>query len=134
MDDYITECLRQQEEVENFEPPDFSFGIHEIEYSTENHKNLEKDDWIIVQFATKKTLKHFVGNVLAINDKIPTVKFVRKVKESKFKGGTTFTYPVVDDVCTIQHLEDVITILPRPNITRRGHIVFKVELNNFNIQ
>lgn len=134
-DYYIAECLREQEEEkENFDPLDISFGLHEIEYLTENHEKLEKDDWIIAQFATKKTLKHFVGNVLAINDKIPTVKFVRKVKESKCEDGTTFTYPLVDDICTMQHLQDILTILPKPKIIRRGRIVFKVDFSNFNIQ
>lgn len=119
-DYYIAECLREQEEKENFESVDISFGLHEIEYFAENQGNLEKDDWIIAQFATKKTLKHFVGNILAINNKIPTVKFVRKVKESKCQEGTIFIYPLVDDICTIQNLKDVITILPKPKVIRRG--------------
>ncbi|KAL4719074.1 hypothetical protein ACJJTC_011538 [Scirpophaga incertulas] len=110
-DYYIAKCLQEQEENENFEPTDTSFGFHEIEYFTENQ-----------------------GNILAINNKFPTVKFVRKVKESKCEEGTVFTYPLVDDICTMQNLNDVITILTKPKITRRGRIIFRVDFNNFNIQ
>ncbi|KAL0870945.1 hypothetical protein ABMA27_004770 [Loxostege sticticalis] len=133
-DYYIAECLREQEEKENFESLDTSFGLHDIEYFTENSEKIKKDDWIVARFATKKSLKHFVGNVLSINNGNPTVKFARKVKQTKCEKGTTFTYPRVDDICTMKHLEDIITILPRPNITRRGQIVFNVDFSHFNIQ
>lgn len=122
VDDFlIAEYLREQEEKENFEFTDISFGLQNIEYFVDN-ENMKKDDWIIAQFTTKNTLKHFVGKVLSINGKIPTVKFVRKIKESKCEKGTTFTYPIVDDIYTMDHLEDVITILPKP------------KFNSFNIQ
>jgi hypothetical protein len=133
-DYYIAECLREQSEKENFEPTNIPFGLHDIEYFEENHKNIQKDDWVIAQFASKKYLKHFVGNVLLSDDEFPTIKFVRKVKESKCETGTTFTYPIVDDICTMRHLEDVITVLPKPQITRRRRIVFNVDFSGFNIQ
>ncbi|KAJ8720621.1 hypothetical protein PYW08_006086 [Mythimna loreyi] len=132
MDDYlVAEYLREQEEKENFEPTDITFGLHKIEYF-ENHDTIKKDDWIIARLTTKNTLKHFV--VLEITNRIPTFKFVRKIKESKCEKGTTFTYPIVDDICTMDHSEDIITILPKPKITRRGQIVFDIDFSNFNIQ
>lgn len=133
-DFYIAEFL-QQEDKENFEPPQTtSFGLHDIEYFSENQEKIKENDWIIVKFATKKSLKHFVGKVLSINGVNPVVKFLRKVKESKCDTGTTFSYPTVDDICTIEHLEDIVTVLPEPTITRRGQIIFHVDFSNFNIQ
>ncbi|CAF4896005.1 unnamed protein product [Pieris macdunnoughi] len=133
-DFYIAETLRKQEEKENFEPPNTSFGLHEIEYFSENQEKLKENAWIIAKFSTKKSVKHFVGNVLSINSENPIVKFLRKVKESKCDTGMTFSYPTVDDICTIKHLEDVVTVLPEPTITRRGRILFHVDFSNFNIQ
>nr|XP_049694742.1 uncharacterized protein LOC126054213 [Helicoverpa armigera] len=133
-DFYIAEFL-QQEDKENFEPPQTtSFGLHDIEYFSENQEKIKENDWIIAKFATKKSLKHFVGKVLSINGVNPVVKFLRKVKESKCDTGTTFSYPTVDDICTIEHLEDIVTVLPEPTITRRGQIIFHVDFSNFNIQ
>lgn len=133
-ENYIAECLREVEEEEKEFLADIPFGLYDIEYFTENRGKIKVDDWIIVRFATKKSLKHFVGKVLSINDTKPTVKFVRKVKQSRCENGTTFTYPTVDDICTIQHLPDVISVLPEAKVTRRGQIIFNVNLNKFNVQ
>lgn len=133
---YIAESLREQEEKENFDSTNtmIPFGLHDIEYFSENQEKLKENDWIIAQFRTKKSLKHFVGKVLSTDGVNPMVKFVRKVKESKSDTGTTFTYPTVDDICTMQHSDDIVTVLPEPTITRRGQIIFKVDFSNFNIQ
>lgn len=135
-DCYIAECLQQEEEEEkeNYELNDIPFGVHDIKYCTENQKQLIEGDWIIARFTTKKSLKHFVGKVLSKNDSNPTVKFARKVKQCKLSKGTTFTYPIIDDIYIIEHMEDVITVLPEPEITRRGHIVFNCDLSTYNIQ
>lgn len=109
MDDYIAACL--QEEQENVQPT-IPFGISEIEYIPEDSNKLKEDSWILARFVTKKSEKHFLGKVLAIKDKIPQVKFVRKVRESKYNTGVVFSYPRVDDICTMKHLDDVLLILP----------------------
>ncbi|KAJ8728786.1 hypothetical protein PYW07_006482 [Mythimna separata] len=131
-DDFITTCLEEQVEKENFEPA-LPFGVSDVEYFTGDDDICKKDDWIVAKFATKKSLKHFVGHVLRIKDKIPTVKFVRKVKNSRGSKGLVFTYPNVEDVCEMQ-LDDVIKVLPQPNISRRGQIMFDFDLRCYNIQ
>ncbi|KAL4718367.1 hypothetical protein ACJJTC_017555 [Scirpophaga incertulas] len=95
------------------------------------------EDYItaFLQFVTKKSEKHFVGKVITIKGTTPEVKFVRKVKESKCNSGVVFTYPRVDDICTIRHLDDILLILPDPNISRRGQIVFNnINLSKYNLQ
>lgn len=130
-DDYIAATL--QEEKENTDPS-IPYGLSDIEYFLEDKEEFNTDSWILAKFITNKSLKHFVGKVLSIKDKIPDVKFVRKVKESKFNKGSVFTYPRVDDVCTMKHLDDIVLILPEPDITRRGQIIFHVDFSAYNVQ
>ncbi|XP_026728980.1 uncharacterized protein LOC113498807 [Trichoplusia ni] len=131
-EEYIAELLNQEIDKENDEPNE-SMGLHDIAYFTKQDE-LKENDWIVARFATKKSLKHFVGRVLSIDKTIPTVKFLRKVKDSKYNKGTVFTYPIIDDICTIKHSDDIVSILPEPQILRRGQIIFDINFNNFNIQ
>lgn len=62
------------------------------------------------------------------------MKFSRKVKNSKGDKGTVFIYPTNEDVCAVQDLNDVIAVLPNPQISRRGHFRFNLDLGKFNIQ
>lgn len=62
------------------------------------------------------------------------VKFARKVKTSKCEKGTVFTYPNVDDICTVSDLNYIVAVLPKPQTTRRGQFIFKQRFNEFNIQ
>ncbi|XP_060801974.1 uncharacterized protein LOC132901742 [Amyelois transitella] len=88
-------------------------------------------DWIIVKFATKKTVKHFIGNVISLNHGHPQVKYLRKIKNSKI---VSFHYPDVEDVSELIHDIDIVKFLENPLITRRGHVVFKEKFEGFNIQ
>ncbi|XP_063824521.1 uncharacterized protein LOC135074144 [Ostrinia nubilalis] len=129
-DNYIQTYLQEQEDQENICP----FGLSNIEFHEEDPLGFDKNSWVIVKFASKKSVKHFIGKILFINNKIPTVKFARKVKNSKCNKGTVFTYPNIDDVCAVQDLNDIITVLPDPQITRRGQFIFNLSLEKYNIQ
>ncbi|XP_045766027.1 uncharacterized protein LOC123867805 [Maniola jurtina] len=131
MDDFIATC--QKEEQENIEPS-IHYGISDIEYFTESDNKLKTDSWILAQFVTKKSVKHFVGKVISIKNNIPEVKFLRKKKESKVNRGSVFTYPTVDDIWPMKHLDDIILVLPEPKICRRGQIIFNIDLSNYNVQ
>ncbi|KAL4706537.1 hypothetical protein ACJJTC_015735 [Scirpophaga incertulas] len=131
MDEFIRHY--QQEEQENAEPS-ITYEISDNEYFTENSNKFKTDSWILAKFVTKKSVKHFVGKVMSMKDDVPEVKFVKKVKESKFKRGSVFTYPTIEDICTMKHLDDIVKVLPEPKISRRGHIIFNTDLSNYNIQ
>ena len=62
------------------------------------------------------------------------MKFARKVKNSKCVDGTVFTFPNIDDICAVNDLSDIIAVLPDPQISRRGHFIFKVDFDHYNIQ
>lgn len=124
-------CLQDQTDKENLESH-IPMGISDIEYFTGNAHDLKEGDWLIVKFATKKSLKHYVGRILFIKDSTPTVNFLRKVKNTV--SSFTFTYPTVEDVCEIHHVDDIVVVLPQPTITRRGQVVFEVDFSGYKIQ
>lgn len=72
--------------------------------------------------------------VLSINDQIPTVKFARRVKSCKSDKGTVFTYPNIEDICAVHDLNDVVAVLSDPQISRRGHFIFNLDFDKYNIQ
>lgn len=136
MNQYIEKCLREQdEEQENINPDDnIPFGLRDITYCDDESNELKKDDWLVVKFETKKSVKHFVGTIIMFENEMPVVKFARKVKQLKSNTVTTFTYPIVEDISAIKHREDIVCILPQPIISRRGQITFIMEFNKLNIQ
>lgn len=69
---------------------------------------------VLVSFATKKTVKHYVGNVTVVSEGVPTVEFARRVKNS-----STFIWPHEEDQCEIE-TKDIVTFLPDPLKGRRG--------------
>lgn len=89
-------------------------------------KSIEKESWILVAYATKKTLKHFVGQVKEMYpDDNLKVQFVRK-------KGDLFIWPTVPDVDTI-NMSDVVQVLPAPQNGRRGQIRFPIKFDGFHI-
>lgn len=134
-DNYIASCLQEQKEQDNFDQENICpFGLSDIDFYVEDSLEFKEDSWIIAKFASKKSIKHYLGKVLSINEKIPTVKFARKVKNSKCEKGTVFIYPDIEDVCTVQDLNDIVAVLPTPQISRRGHFIFNLDLGKYNIQ
>lgn len=90
-------------------------------------------DFILVKFATKKKILHFVGNVKELLDCGEyLVKFLRKNKNYGFH------YPIVDDISVIPR-EDIISKLPIPEEVKgtarlASYIKFNVSFMNYNVQ
>lgn len=81
---------------------------------------------MVVQYETKKRIRHFVSNVLNETDEgweVTFLKFGRKI----------FSWPDIDDIDTINK-EMIIRILPDPKRGRRGDtFIFSVDLTNFDL-
>jgi len=77
-------------------------------------------DWVVVQFAGKKSAKYFVGQVVGLDDKEcsgdVTVKFVKK-------SGKVFLWPAVDDISAVAW-KDIVRTLSEPQYDNRGRLVF----------
>ncbi|CAG9760756.1 unnamed protein product [Ceutorhynchus assimilis] len=80
--------------------------------------------FVLVQFVTKKTCKHFVGEVVNIMEDDHNVKFMRKC----FKNG--FVFPQVDDISLVKE-QDIIKHLETPSVMRRGIYRFHYDLSSY---
>ncbi|CAK1601637.1 unnamed protein product [Parnassius mnemosyne] len=60
------------------------------------------------------------------------IKYVRKTQTKQ--RGLLFVYPNVDDICELKHVADIVSVLPKPTITRRGQISFSINIGKFNLQ
>lgn len=88
--------------------------------------DLEEGTYVVVRFATNKTIKHFIGKILSVSDADDTytIKFLRK-------NESYYIYPNCDDVCDITFL-DIEMILNGPEI-KRGRHFFKENLERFKL-
>lgn len=99
--------------------------------SGENEENLDQK-WVLVKFSAFKSLKHYVGQVVSINEnKTVRVKFVRKTK--KKEGYTLFSYPTQDDFFNV-YPADIVSILPEPSRGRRGVLMFNIDFAKYNLK
>lgn len=60
-------------------------------------QNPNVDDWILVKYETKKTVKRFVGQVLQIFENKLKVKFARKIVDSKFEWPESENIDDIDE-------------------------------------
>lgn len=135
MQDYINDLLGDEENDPSINMLNISmFDQFDDTAVASNSEMLEIGKWIVVQFATKKTVKHFVGVIIKLeqDDRILT-KFARKLKTIKKENETMFSFPRVEDIYEVKE-EDVICILPQPSTGRRGEIIFKTKISGYNIQ
>lgn len=88
---------------------------------------LKQGLYVIVEFATKKTCKHFIGTIIEnedLNENF-TVKFLRK----KNNG---FVFPQIEDISLVNFF-DIKEILPTPVIKRRGVFTFSTNISRYNL-
>lgn len=87
--------------------------------------NPEIGDYVIVPFATKKTLVHFVALVIEKPFAEVKVKFLRKKKDG------SFVFPQADDISVLD-VVDIIKILDKPVISPRGFHHFEHNFSEYN--
>lgn len=83
--------------------------------------------WVLVKFATKTTIKHYVGQINNIVEGYPFVKFARRIKKS-----SVFVWPQENDEGEIPE-EDIVVILPPPVVGRRGQLSFPVSFSGLEV-
>lgn len=95
--------------------------------------NIQVGHWVLVRFETKlKKNVCFVGQVVKISDiGDPEVIFLRHHKSDKH--GTTFLWPPLRDITEIPST-DIITVLPEPDLGRRGELMFPVSFASYKLQ
>lgn len=91
-------------------------------------KEMKINSWAIINYATKKTFKRYIGKIVEINQEDDTVSVQCVRKKSSF-----FIWPNVIDADTVS-VNDIYSILPDPKIGRRGEITFGLKFDGLNIQ
>lgn len=92
---------------------------------------MQIESWILVKYCTKKTIKYFIGQVVAACGESWEVKFVKKVP-SKRDAAVKFGWPNTDDI-DIVNQQDIIKLLPAPETDRRGLLEFEIVFDGYNI-
>lgn len=89
-------------------------------------------DWILVKYTTKKTLKHYVGQIERFNETgNPIVKYLRVSSQCSY--NTTFKYPDKEDIDEVDE-DFIISHLPEPSTGRREDKIFGVTFSQYNLQ
>lgn len=114
-EDFLTMIEREKQEIEEENDIDNAAKIR---------------DWVIVRFCTKKTKKYFIGQITDFHDE-PEVRFVKTVSQNKF--ATICVFPEIEDISEVS-LENIVSVLPQPQIGRRGEFHFPVSFSNYNLQ
>lgn len=117
-------------EVEvSYRESDKSYSSPESESDGEftiGKRNLEIGTWVLVAYPTKRTVRHFIGQIHSkINDIEFEVKFTRKHKQ-------IFIWPETEDIDTVQE-ENIVSTLPQPQILRRGGLTFNIKFAGYNL-
>lgn len=94
--------------------------------------DIKVNGFVLVRFATKKTLKYYIGQVTEIHpqDDEYIVSFLRYQHKK-------FVFPLVPDISTIMK-SDIEMRLPEPTNTggtarMNNSFVFPIDLNNYNL-
>lgn len=105
---------------------EFLQEMHNLE-ETNECQTIEIGKWVLVQYATKKSLKHFVGKVIQKGDCDEwLIRFLR-FKKSKFVWPNVHDEDLVDSA-------NILKILPQPTEDRRGSgLIFFVKFDGYNI-
>jgi hypothetical protein len=82
-------------------------------------------NWILVKYATKKILKHFIGKILEKTEDGWLVKFTKFTKNKCM-------WPQIEDVDNVADA-DVLRRLPEPTVARRSDFIFEIGLTDLNL-
>ncbi|KAG5874982.1 hypothetical protein JTB14_027987 [Gonioctena quinquepunctata] len=71
---------------------------------SEDIDDMAVGDWVLVTFLGKKTIEHFLGEIIDFDTDVPIIKFMRK--QSNFDGAITSKYPPREDVSSTEKTID----------------------------
>lgn len=78
---------------------DIDKGLHTMRAI--KNKKIKVGAWVLVSFATKTAVTHFVGQIIDFTNGEPVVKFAKK----KLEGDNIFVWPQTEDIVTLSSLE-----------------------------
>lgn len=87
-------------------------------------KDPEPDDFVLVKFPTKKTVKFYVGKVLSLKGNTLEVNFLRR----KGLVGSCFTFPIVEDISEVDRTD--VQKLPQPSVSGTARTADIIKFNH----
>ncbi|KAJ3619046.1 hypothetical protein MTP99_005835 [Tenebrio molitor] len=78
--------------------------------------------WVIIQYNSKKSTRHYIGQIKSRAGCEWNVGFLKHTKNN------SFTWPQIEDTDVIMD-ENIIRVLPEPIKDRRGHIIFNTQFD-----
>lgn len=123
-DDDIEEELREEQELAEY-----------MDKINKEKNDANVNDWVLIACAGKKNVKHYIGQVISVkkeDDEIE-VKFTRKVLSLNPTTSTAFTWANPEE-CSFVEIRDIVMVLPKPEVTKRGLHRFGISFDNYNIQ
>lgn len=78
-----------------------------------------------MEYQTKRTIKHFIGQVLSVNNDEVTVNYLKRSK------GEIFVWPSIEDKDEVP-INNIKKKLEAPKIFRRGQLCFDFDMSRFN--
>ncbi|KAG5861187.1 hypothetical protein JTB14_029027 [Gonioctena quinquepunctata] len=123
--------LTSEEEFSNDIAEDIQSEQDDWQTLGKNVSDMNIDDWVLVKFPGKKSIKHYLGQIANITNDVIIVEFTRKNTFPKEKSILTF--PTVEDSSVVLE-SDIVSLLPTPKIARRDEIRFEIPFHMFNIQ
>lgn len=114
------------------ESDEVSDDFSDVDYSLTDNDELDKNDYVLVKFASKTTIVHYVGivtEVLNLNEF--EIKFLRRKQP-----GYKFYLPNVEDKSVVDR-GDIVLKLPPPNsaktVRTSSLITFSVNMSSYNV-
>lgn len=90
-------------------------------------QDVKVNSWVLVEYLTKKTVKHYMGKIKSLNNNEAQIKFVRKYKSNNF------SWPNIED-CDFVPISQIKRIVNAPKVGRRDELYFDFNFCSFNIQ
>lgn len=95
IDDLLPNTEDEKENGDCYSKDDAKILINNEFESDVCRRDPKIDDWVLVRFATKKSVKYFIGNIISINENnIPNVKFLRKQRTVSLCPFTTLMWRI----------------------------------------
>ncbi|KAF5302958.1 hypothetical protein FQR65_LT19049 [Abscondita terminalis] len=136
-----TKRQNQCVQFEREEPPSASSSDYDVELDApitgfeELDRNATINDYVLVKFAGKKSIRYFVGKILSeiSDDSEYDISYMRRRNKSN-----KFCYPTVPEVASVMS-QDIVMILPVPTLfgkTKRQNqcVQFEVNLGQLDVQ
>lgn len=103
-----------------------SVGLMEFLEETsdvEEDETIAEENWVLVKYDTKKSVKHFVGKVIKVLEVSYEVKFLKHINSRKFK------WPESEDIDVV-NMSNILVKLKDPKVNYKNDCIIGYTFSN----